>query len=195
VIYAFFILSTILLSLVALLLFRRLGSARRQMRQALLGPPYHPYLKALAGCLEAAIDDCLLTSGGAGGLGDLELRFREYQDPYRTVANLLDDVRRKVRVENDLPLDDLVKATYQLSYTLGIALDRLDPCLGVLIAAMKTGSGTRPVARVQTIGPGELVDTRTMVPLNYGSRVLYPLGVIAFDGEDRVLSRGRVICS
>jgi hypothetical protein len=34
-----------------------------------------------------------------------------------------------------------------------------------------------------------------MLPLNFGPRVAYPLGLTLYDQEGKVLSRGRVICT
>ena len=34
-----------------------------------------------------------------------------------------------------------------------------------------------------------------MLPLNFGPRVAYPLGLTIYDQEGKVLSRGRVICT
>jgi hypothetical protein len=98
-------------------------------------------------------------------------------------------------LKGDLPFDALVKATYQLSYTLAIPLPRLDPGLQVLIEAMQARLAARPVVRVQKIAPGDLVEGRAMVPLNYCPRVLYPMGLITYDREGKVLSPGRVLCA
>jgi hypothetical protein len=196
VIYAGLILSSILMVAVAILLFLRINGACRDGRGALLnGGHATPYLEALACCLERCLDDSLLSSAGAGGLRQMELRYREHHDPYRTVPELLADIGCKARSQCNIPFDALFKATYQLSYTLAIPFDHLEPCLDALIRAMRIAATVQPIARVQKVGPGEPVDMKTMVPLNYGTRVVYPLGVITFDSEGKVLSRARVICS
>jgi hypothetical protein len=180
------------LAAVAVLLWRRVNGACTQARQTLTqGGPATPYLSALAKCVERSLDDTL--AGGANGLQGIDVLHREHQDPYRTVAELLADVAQKARAPA-IPFDALIKATYQLSSALSIPLDRIEPCLVLLIEAMQTASA-RPIVRVQRIAPGDLVDTKTMVPLNYGPRVAYPLGVTTFDADGKVLSKARVICS
>ncbi len=45
------------------------------------------------------------------------------------------------------------------------------------------------------VHPGELIETSRMMPLGFGSRVQYPLGVIVQDATGRVLSKARVLCT
>jgi hypothetical protein len=182
------------LAAAAVLLWRRVNRACVQARQTLAeGGPATPFLDALARCVEQSLDESMAAPGGASGLQGIEVPHREHQDPYRTVAELLADVARKARAPA-VPFDPLIKATYQLSSALAIPPDRIEPCLNILIEGLQSASA-RPIGRVQRIVPGELVDTKTMVPLNYGPRVAYPLGVTTFDAEGKVLSRARVICS
>jgi hypothetical protein len=190
------ILSSLLLATVAGVLYRRVnGACRDGVRVLLDGRPATPYLDALARCLRRCLDDSLLTSVSVGGLQQMELRYREHHDPYQTVTELLADISNKARSEGNVPFDALFKATYQLSYTLSIPLEQLRPCLNALIKAMQRAPSGQSIARVQMIDTGEPVNTKTMVPLNYGPRVVYPLGVITLDSEGKVLSRARVICS
>lgn len=186
---------SVLFSLTAFWLWRNVRAADQQTRRALLTSPGSGYLWALAGCLTKFVDDTLLPAANGKGLRELELRYREHQDPYRTVGELLDDLARKALSGPTLPVDALVKGTYQAGYTLGIPLPRLDPVLAVLIEAAKAAPSSRPIARVATVAPGDLVEARTMVAVNFGPRVLYPLGVICYDAKDQVLSRARVICA
>jgi hypothetical protein len=50
-----------------------------------------------------------------------------------------------------------------------------------------------PVARVETIERGALVDRATMRPLGTGGTVRQPLGVIAYDADDRVVAKAKVV--
>ncbi len=188
-------LTWLLLTATALVYVGRLALAKRMARRLLLQEPRHPFLTSLARCLARAIDDNLLVSGGALGLSVLKLRYREHQDRYHTVEGLLQEVCQLARGGGSVPFEALIKATYQLSYTFDIPLGRLDPCLDLLIGAMKHPSLPRPIAHAQKIAPGEQVDARTMLPLNFGPRVAYPLGMTLYDEDGRVLSRARVICS
>src|SRR5689334_2885483 len=129
-----FVASSSLLAVVAAWLWRRINGACAEARRALgAGGPSTPYLDALARCVEHAVDHSLLADAGAGGLRGVELRYREHQDPYRSVADLLADIGRQARGEGEGRFDGLIKVTYQLSYTLGIPLGRLGPCLDLLV--------------------------------------------------------------
>jgi hypothetical protein len=110
----------------------------------------------------------------------------------------MDEVAKKTRGKEDISLDELVKLvrwTYQLSYTLAISLDRLDPCLEVLIAAFKKSQVANPVARVEKVYPGDPVHPATMEQVGYGLRVVYPLGLILYDAAGGVVRRACVLCS
>src|SRR5258708_30147898 len=97
-------LSSMLLAAVAVVLFRRVDGACKQSRRTLVeGVSASPYPEALAQCVQRVLDDSLLLSSGAGGLQDRELRFREHQDSYRTVAELLADINCKVRAGGTIP--------------------------------------------------------------------------------------------
>jgi len=205
---ALILLTWLLLTATALVYVGRLAAAKRKARRLLLQAPRHPFLTALYRCLARAIGDNLLVNGGALGLGALKLRYREHQDRYHTLEQLLQEVCQLTRGPSPLsplpvgegkgvrvPFEALVKATYQLSYTLDIPLDRLNPCLDLLIDAMKQQSLPRPMGKAQKIAPGDVVDSRTMLPLNFGPRVAYPLGLTICDQEGKVLSRARVICT
>lgn len=183
----------LLLTATALVYVWRLAAAKRQVRQLLLQQPRHPFLTALARCPARVIEDHLLVNSGALGLRGLKLRHREHQDRYHTVEELLQEICQLTRGGGNV--DALIKATYQLSYTLDIPLDRLNACLDLLLDAMRQHFSPRPIAAVQKIFPGEQVDSRTMLPLNFGARVAYPLGVTLYDEEGKVLNRARVICA
>jgi hypothetical protein len=192
---ALIFLTWLLVTATALVYLWRLAAARRKVRRLLLQVPRHPFLTSLARCLARGIDEDLLVGAGARSLGTLKLRYREHQDPYHNLEELLQEVGRLTRSEGNVPFEALLKATYQLSYTLDIPLNRLDPCLDLLIDAMKQHPWPSPFAKAQRIAPGDPVDLRTMLPLNFGSRVAYPLGLTIYDQQGKVLSRGRVICA
>jgi hypothetical protein len=176
-------------------LYRNLAAAQRQVQETLLPSAGHAFLATLAQCLTRAIDETLLPSRGPQGFRDLQVRYCDHQDCYHTVAELLAELGRLARSGPPLPVDALVKGAYQLSYTLDLPLPHVEPCLDELIEALKAASTARRVARVRLIRPGDLVD-ETMQPAsyNYGMRVLYPLGVVAYDANGAVLMRARVLC-
>lgn len=188
------ILSTSGLVAVAVVLWWRVQSNCQEARQKLTKGEITPYLDSLAQCVQDALDESLLVE--PPGLVSLLLRFREHQDPYTNLAEILVDIAQRARTGQDGQYEALIKATYQVGYTLNIPLTRLDRCLDELVKGLQSVKASRPIVFVQRISPGELVDARTMVPLNYGSHhVVYPMGVVAFDAEGKVVSRARILCS
>jgi hypothetical protein len=195
-IYLVLIISLAMVSIAACL-WVRLVRAAREARRALFGTRGRdPYIMALSAFVYCAIDTSLLRDVGQTGLAELELRFREHDDPYRNVMELLVFLGERARADSQPDLDSLVKATYQLSAALQYPLVALSPSLRVLIARLcQTTLAGVPVAKVQLVAPGDLVDTGTMIQLTYGARVSYPLGMIAYDAGGRVLSRAKVCCA
>lgn len=193
--YSLFALSSVLFSVTAFLLLRNLANAERQIRQALLPSTNHAYIRALNHTLSEFVNESLLPVCGRDGLRNLELRHRDHHDPYRTIGELLERVSGLVQAEGSQQVETLVKATYQIGYTFNLSPNRFQSCLAVLVEMLKTRPSEHPIASVRTISPGDLVDARTMIVVGYGPRVLYPLGVIAYDATGNIVTRAQVICS
>ena len=94
---ALIFLTWLLLTATALVYVWRLAAAKRKVRRLLLQAPRQPFLTSLARCLARAIDDNLLVNGGAPGLGGLKLRYREHQDRYQTLEELLREICQLTR--------------------------------------------------------------------------------------------------
>jgi hypothetical protein len=189
-----FILGSFGTSVLAFILFMRLRRGAATVRCTLSKARGDRFLDALATCVQTALDEDLPTTPlDEAGIETLELRYREPLDPYETVSELLAYVAQKGAPDQCFPMDAFIKATYQIGYTLDIPLTRLDACLRIAIDEMKRNAGPS-IARIRAIEPGEMADAQTMVPLVPGQRVLYPLGVIAYDQDDKIVSRGKVLC-
>lgn len=79
--------------------------------------------------------------------------------------------------------------------SLELPASAVDALIAPQVKSLERGTITgQRVARVATVAPGDLVDHRTMRPLNMGSRVKQPLGVVLFDADQKVLSRAKVWC-
>jgi hypothetical protein len=118
------------------------------------------------------------------GVRGLDVLHREAHDPYRTVGDLLDQLP-----EIDEP-NRRLKALYQLHGALDFDAGTLRPDIDAIVGTEVLGE---KIARVETIEPGTLVDRSTMRPLGPGSSVRQPLGVIAYDADDRVLAKAKVV--
>ena len=90
---ALILLTWLLLTATALLYLWRLAAAKRKAPAAAASaaPSVLDFADPLSG---RAIDDNLLVNGGALGLGALKLRYREHQDRYHTLEELLQEVCR-----------------------------------------------------------------------------------------------------
>jgi hypothetical protein len=150
---------------------------------------------ALGAMVAQALDERLLPDGRRGGLADVALPFREAHDEPCDPATLLAHVERAWRDPSAADPEALVKRLYQLQALLHLPdnalAELLTPVLRHLTATTTMG---RPIAHAATIARGALVDTATMQPLNMGSRVEQPLGVVLYDAEGRVLRRAKVWC-
>ena len=126
----------------------------------------------------------------------LELAYREHQDPYQNLAELLRWIAENAATEKQAQLEEIIKAIGQLGYTLHLPAPALEACLhpfaGRLRRTLSQGKGEVMIVYVH---PGELIETSRMMPLGFGSRVQYPLGVIVQDATGRVLSKARVLCT
>jgi hypothetical protein len=141
------------------------------------------------------LDAGLLAPAGPGGLNDLEVRTREQRDPYRTAAELIDWLAKAAAMTDYHEVCGVIKGVYQLGHVLRSPENEVQSCLEPLIARIKAANvGGTPVARVESIRPGALLDPGTMAPLNYGSRVKQPLGVLVYDVDGKVLGKAKVLC-
>ena len=194
-IYALFILGTFGSSALAIALFLRLNRSYVALCHALPNPRCDRFLSKLTSCVQTALDNIIPASDlDNSGIEALELRYREPLDPYETLAQLLAYLAQKGVPDKSFPADAFIKATYQIGYTLDIPLPLLNECIQIAIDEMKRDSGAS-IGKIREIMPGEMADGQTMIPLIPGQRVLYPLGVITYSRDNKIISRGKVLCA
>jgi hypothetical protein len=188
--------SGVLTAAAALVLLLRLLSASRDGRARLgAATATDDFPDRVLRLVRISIDSSLLTEAGPGGLADVAVRSRESQDPYRTVADLTDWLARQSSATGYPEVCGLVKGVYQLANTLRAPQAEVRHCLEPLIARVRaTKVGGIPVARVECITPGTMLDPGTMAPLNYGARVSQPLGVLVYDAGGKVIGKAKVLC-
>jgi hypothetical protein len=178
-------------------LFYRLSGATVDLKRSFQHLPAGGELvAALHQVIDQAVDRSLLVGAGQGGWADIELRFREHQDPYRTTAELLEHIARSCQTTKFNEVIHLIKMIYQLQYTLEISAGELESCFNGLIARLRaTSSGGKSIGRIDFVTPGMLLDTHTMMYLSNGTHVLQPLGFVIYDLEKKVVSKAKVLCS
>jgi hypothetical protein len=179
----------------SLSLLGRLRRARGRLRELLAAPDIRPLTLHLLAVLEQWLDTGLLADAGREGFTDLALSFREPHDVCENVGDLLRSIAPLAASESSTELLVLVKYLYQLQHTLGIRALDFDEAIAELASRIRTmrhlGS---PVVRVEVIRESATVDTRCMWPLNYGTRVRQPLGVVLYGASGEVLNKAKVLC-
>jgi hypothetical protein len=187
---------SVLSGVVAFVLLRRLASAARDARarlQSAKAPDDLP--DRVLRLLRAGIDAGLLAGAGPGGLSEVEVRAREPHDPYRTVAALVDWLAREAPGKGYAEVSGIIKGVYQLGHTLRSPEGEVRRSLEPLVTRVKASSvGGSPIARVECVRPGAILDPGKMAPLNYGARVTQPLGVLVYDAGGKVLGKAKVLC-
>jgi hypothetical protein len=187
---------SVLSGVVAFVLLRRLWIAARDGRDR-LKPAATPddFPDRVVRLLRNGLDASLLPGAGPGGLADVEVRAREPRDPYRTVAELVDWLARESPAKTYAEVNGIIKGVYQLGHSLRSPEDEVRHSLEPLIARVKACNvGGSPIARVEWVRPGTILDPGTMAPLNYGARVTQPLGVLVYDSAGKVLGKAKVLC-
>jgi hypothetical protein len=184
------------MAMVACTLLVRLNAAFRQGRSQLRvasSPDDLP--QRILHLLRSSLDACLLTEASSTGLADVAVRTREPSDPYRTVAELIEWLSRESASTAYPEICGLIKGVYQLGHSLRAGEPEIHSCLELLrTRLLATAVGGSRVARVEWIRPGTILDPGTMAPLNYGARVIQPLGALVYDADGRVLGKAKVLC-
>jgi hypothetical protein len=143
-----------------------------------------------------AIDTRLLSSTGPAGLADVEITCREFQDPYRNLQELLNQVVKTVNARDFGDVNLLIKSLYQIQASLGIPMAELDTALRILESRLKASAKTgKSIARLEVVPPGALLDTKKMMAITHGTHVKQPLGVVAIGEDGKVLNKAKVICA
>jgi hypothetical protein len=142
-----------------------------------------------------ALDEDIFPVIDSKGLKGIELKYRDKTDAYHNLDDLLQWLVRFPKPEKLNQSDELIKALYQLQYTLSLSTNSMNTIINTVssdLQDMKVLSDT--IAKVKIVNIGEIVDRKTMIPLTYGSRVQQPLGVICFNAQGKVLSKAKVLC-
>lgn len=143
-----------------------------------------------------AIDDSLLPQAGQAGLADIEIHFREFQDPYRNLDELLNQVAKTVNGKELGDVNQFIKNLFQIQSSLGIPFSELNTGLRILEARLTASAGSgKSIARIEIVLPGALLDTKKMMAINNGTHVKQPLGVVAVDRDGKILNKAKVICA
>ena len=186
-----------LLAGVSGILLLRLLTAQRNIRRSIwtaLGNG--PFSRQLFRLIVRGMDKSLLLQAREGGLADVKVRLLEHFDSYRSVGELLMFQLNAIQRSGFDDRLNAIKTLYQLQDALRLLPVDVEECLHELMSRLKsTEFAGKPIAHVKTVAPGVLLDQRTMFPLDFGSQVKQPLGVIVFAQDGKVLSKAKVFCA
>ena len=148
---------------------------------------------ALTPAVDGWIDRTLLPDASDTGWGGLPVPFRQTDDRYRTMGELVDALPA-LRTGRDVRgIESHIRALQQLRAVLG---DEDGALLGEAVGRLaKCTVVDVPVASVERIEPGELVDPARMRALTPGARVRWSLGLVVRDVDGAILRRADVICA
>lgn len=148
---------------------------------------------ALGRFLAEAIDANILAQCGGKGLTDLDVRFKEAHDRFQNVEQLVQTILDCIPDSKTQNLVQLAKYLYQLQYSLAVPVSSVRECVNV-VSGRLSGSDSDQGIQIRLVQEGELVDMKYMFPLNSGSRVYQPLGIIIQDLDGKVVNKAKVLC-
>ncbi|RJP28560.1 MAG: hypothetical protein C4527_11530 [Candidatus Omnitrophota bacterium] len=123
-----------------------------------------------------------------------KLNYRDPDDPYHSIEDVLNWIPEQSRPANLLQMNDLIKAYYQLLYTFDLPDQFLVPVIEAVIHDLNEFPAyENKEITYKCIFPNQPVDVRTMQPINAGSLVRQPFGVVIY-ADGKVLTKARVLC-
>jgi len=143
---------------------------------------------------QAAVAVDLLPSATRPGIAMLPVRYRDHNDKFTTVGDLMKEMAAKSGSQSYGDLTRLVRLFYQLEYSLDASPELGERVLGLLERRLEENDGTRKVGQIERVKRGQRCDTQTMTPVRSGSHVEQPLGFIVYSPEKRVMGKAEVLC-
>lgn len=170
----------------------RIATAEREAAAACGGAS-----DALAGMLRnycrEAVGANLLGAATGPGFAKTRVRYRDHNDRFTTVGELLQAMEPKLSSSSYPDVAQVVRLFYQLDYSLGPSPERCGRILEELGRRMVANDGSRTIGRVERVSPGQRCDPQTMTLIRSGSHVEQPLGFVVFSPDGKVVSRAEVL--
>lgn len=142
-----------------------------------------------------SLDENIFPIINSDGLKGIDLKYQDKTDSYHNLDDLIKWLARFKKLETINQSDELIKALYQLQYTLLLSTSSINRAINVIMLDLQDMKVlTDTISTIKIINAGELVDRNTMIPLTYGSRVQQPLGVICFNANGKVINKAKVLC-
>lgn len=187
-----FLLNALILILCSVLLNQAHKASSLVINTASRASDTDPYLIHLDCLMSLFIDDSLLFDIPYSRLEKIDIRIREHQDEYRNVYELIDYLCRSFRCKNQQDVYTIIKATYQLADTLELPLSLWENVFNELVYKLVRVSPAN--IRVERISAGQILDRKRMQPINFGTIVAFPLGMIVYSEEGNIVHMAKVFC-
>lgn len=141
----------------------------------------------------SAIAADLLAAATAPGFTKTRVRYRDHNDRFMTVGELLQTIEPRLGNSTYADILQLVRLFYQLDYTLGPAPARCGSVLAELERRLVANDGSRAIGRVERLTRGQRCDPQTMTLVRSGSHVEQPLGFVVYSPDGKVMNRAEVL--
>jgi hypothetical protein len=128
------------------------------------------------------------------GLASIDVRYRDHQDRFQTIGELIREISSKVNSQNYAGLIELVKMFYKLEYALDAQPELGDQVLKILQYRLEKNKSSRTIGSIQRVHRGQRCDTQIMSPVRNGSHVEQPLGFVIYTTDMKLMHKAEVIC-
>ncbi|OAD18834.1 hypothetical protein THIOM_005562 [Candidatus Thiomargarita nelsonii] len=140
-------------------------------------------------------DETLFSEVNSTGFFAMPIKSREQHDSYRTLGEILNYIAELSQNQQFSAKEHLIKALYQLQETTGLPDSIFQACLQPVLNELQNARFMgKKVGQIEQISRGIVVDSKSMWPLNRGTRVRQPLGVVVRDSEGKIISKAKVFC-
>lgn len=173
---------------------RRISATEDEVAKAWNGHVETDLGRTLRNYCQSAIAVDLLPTATCLDLGSMPVRYRDHNDKFMNVSELLNEMASKCGSQSYSDLARLVRLFYQLEYSLDASPELGAIVLGLLERQLEANDGTKKIGRIERVKRGQRCDVQTMTPVRSGSHVEQPLGFIVYSPEKKVIGKAEVLC-
>jgi hypothetical protein len=175
------------------ILGRRLKTAEDELASIWNGAADKELRSAVMDYCRSAVQSDLLAAASSRGIGSIPVRYRNHQDRFRTVGELMSEMAAKSGSRSYADLVRMVRWFYQLDYSLVASSQQRDRVL-MLLERLLQANGTQGIGRIERVKSGQRNDPQIMMPVSNGTHVEQPFGFVVYSKDGGLMSRAEVLC-
>lgn len=122
------------------------------------------------------------------------VRYAENQGPYHVISELTTWIAKQPPPGTVHDAQKLIGALYRLQYELNLSDEAIHPLVSESAQQVTRTNAEEQPLEYEIIAKGQPVNLKRMLPINQGTTVQQPLGVVFCKGRD-VLSKSKVVCA